>query len=98
MSRGGTQSRRQRRCGSTARGVRDWRAGFLKRLEQLAQSINVKRARQIILEVDGKVPTDDAAEAAILQPLAVQPTDLVIVIRKFGAVDGLPRIASVTSL
>ena len=71
---------------------------FLKRLDQLAQSINVKRARQIILEVDGNLPVDEAAEAAVLQSLAGQPTDMAIVIRKFCAVDGLPRISSVTQL
>jgi hypothetical protein len=56
--------------------------GFMKRLEALAQSINVRHARQIIIEVDGNLPDDPATEDALLEPLKVTGNDLVVVIKK----------------
>jgi hypothetical protein len=36
---------------------------IMKRLEALERSISFRRSRQIILEVDGNLPVDEAAEA-----------------------------------
>ena len=69
-----------------------------KRIEALEQRANSRAARQVLIEVDGDLPVDEAAETALLQPLALQRRDLVIRVCKFVVVEGLPRIASVTSL
>ena len=54
--------------------------------------------QNIVIEVDGGQPDDDAAVDALLAPLAVRRHDTVIAVKKFAVVEGLPRIASVTSL
>ena len=46
--------------------------------------------------VDGNKPADEAAEAELLEPLAVQPDDIVVVVKRFVAVQDLPRISSIT--
>jgi hypothetical protein len=70
---------------------------LLKRLEQIAEKINVKQARWIVLEVDGNLPENEEAEAALLGPLAIHNNDTVVTVRKFCAVEGLPCV-SVTVL
>jgi hypothetical protein len=69
-----------------------------KRIEALEQKANSRGARWIVIEVDGNLPDDDAAIDALLAPLSVGRQDTVAVIKKFVVVEGLPRIASVTSL
>jgi hypothetical protein len=71
---------------------------LLKRLDAIAQSINVKQARWIVLEVDGNLDDDEAAVEALLEPLAIHNTDTVVTVKKFGAVEGLPCVGSVTIL
>ena len=69
-----------------------------KRIEALEAKANSRGARWIILEVDGNSPDDAAAIDALLAPLSVGRQDTVVAIKKFVVVEGLPRIASVTSL
>ena len=69
-----------------------------KRIEALEAKANSRGARWIVIEVDGGQPDDDAAVDALLAPLAVRRHDTVIAVKKFAVVEGLPRIASVTSL
>ena len=72
-----------------------------KRIEALEAKANSRGARWIVVEVNGNLDGDEAAEKALdalLQPLAVQRHDTVIAVKKFVVVEGLPRIASVTSL
>ena len=72
--------------------------GFLKRLDQLARSVNVKRARQIVVLVDGN-NEDQSAAGAIVQELAPGPRDLVIYLARFGGKDpNLPRLGSITPI
>ena len=76
-------------------------SGIEKRIEALEAKANSRGARWIVVEVDGNLDGDEAAEKALdalLQPLAVQRHDTVIAVKKFAVVEGLPRIASVTSL
>ena len=51
-----------------------------------------------MLEVDGNLPDVDAAIDALLAPLSVGRQDMVVAVKKFVCVAGLPRVASVTSL
>ena len=69
-----------------------------KRIEALEAKANSRGARWIVLEVDGNSPDDAAAIDALLAPLSVGRQDTVVAIKKFVVVEGLPRIASVTSL
>ena len=52
--------------------------GIEKRIAALAGKIGSRRARQIIIEVDGNLPVDERSEAALIQPLALQRHDMVI--------------------
>ena len=79
-----------------------------KRIEALEARANSRGARWIVIEVDGNLPDDDlspealakgdAAIDALLAPLCVGRQDTGVAIKKFVVVEGLPRIASVTSL
>jgi len=69
-----------------------------KRIEALEKRANSRGARWIVIEVDGNRPDDDATIDALLAPLSVRRHVTVVTIKKFAVVEGLPRIASVTSL
>jgi hypothetical protein len=69
-----------------------------KRIEALEAKADSRGARWIVLEVDGSLPDDEAAIDALLAPLSVRRHDTVVAIKKFVVVEGLPRVASVTSL
>lgn len=72
--------------------------GFLRRLEQLAQTISFQRTRLIIVWVDGTVQDRSAADA-IVQELEVTPDDTVIYLARFSGADtDLPRLGSITDL
>ena len=69
-------------------------SSFTKRLEALEQKISFRRARQIVILVDGNNEDQSGADA-IVQKLDVTDDDLVVVVRKFADAAGLPRIHSV---
>jgi hypothetical protein len=72
--------------------------GFLKRLENLAQSIKVRRRRWITVLVDGNSEDQSAADA-IVQELEVTPDDIVIYLARFSGADpDLPRLGGITDL
>jgi hypothetical protein len=68
----------------------------LKKLAKLEQALRWQRPRFVTLLVDGTKPADEAAEAALLEPLGLQPDDIVVAVTRFVDVEGLPRIQSVT--
>ena len=69
-----------------------------KRIEALAQRIGSRRARQIIILVDGD-KEDQSATDAIVQELDVRSKDLVIYLARFSGTDpDLPRLGSITDL
>ena len=73
-------------------------SGLLKRIAQLEKTIRFERARFIVIEIDGRQEEDKEAQAALLAELAVTPSDLVVAIRRFGSVEGLPKVHSVAPL
>ena len=71
-------------------------SAILKKLAVMERLIRFRKPRFITMLVDGNKPADEAAEAALLEPLAVQPDDTVVVVKRFVDVEDLPRVASVT--
>ena len=72
--------------------------GFLRRLEQLAQTIRIRRPRWITILVDGNSEDQSAADT-IVQELEVTPDDTVIYLARFSGTDpDLPRLGSITDL
>ena len=72
--------------------------GIEKRIDALAQRIGSKRARQIVVLVDGNAEDQSAAEA-LVQELGVGRNDLVIFLGRFtGDKSDLPRLGSITDL
>ena len=71
-------------------------SAILKKLAVMERLIRFRKPRFITMLVDGNKPADEAAEAALLEPLAVQPDDIVVVVKRFVDVEDLPRISSIT--
>jgi hypothetical protein len=70
-------------------------SSITKKLDGLERLIRFRAPRFITILVDGTKPPDEAAEAALLQPLDVQPDDIVVAVKKFVDLDDLPRLQSV---
>ena len=70
-------------------------SAILKKLAVMERLIRFKKPRLITMLVDGNKPGDEEAEAALLEPLAVQPQDTVVVVKRFVDVEGLPRVGSI---
>ena len=65
--------------------------GFLRRQEQLAQTIRIRRPRWITILVDGNSEDQSGADT-IVQELEVTPDDTVIYLVRFSGTDpDLPR-------
>ena len=71
-------------------------SALLKKLASMERLLRFKKPRFITVLVDGNKPADEVAEAALLEPLAVQPDDIVVVVKRFAVVADLPRISSIT--
>jgi hypothetical protein len=72
--------------------------GIEKRIDALAQRIGSRRARQIIILVDGDKEDQSAADA-IVQELGVKPKDVVIYLGRFtGDKSELPKLGNITPL
>ena len=71
-------------------------SAILKKLASMERLLRFRKPRFITMLVDGNKPADEAAEAALLEPLAVQPDDIVVVVKRFVEIDDLPRISSIT--
>jgi hypothetical protein len=72
--------------------------GIEKRIDALAQRIGSRRARQIVVLVDGDQEDQSAAEA-LVQELGPGRNDLAIFLGRFtGDKSELPRIGSITNL
>jgi hypothetical protein len=52
-----------------------------------------RKPRIIGVMVDGNKPFAEEAMAELLKPFDVQPEDTVVVVNRFGCVEGLPRVA-----
>jgi hypothetical protein len=71
-------------------------SAILKKLAVMERLIRFRKPRFITMLVDGNKPADEEAEAALLEPLAVQPDDIVVVVKRFVEIEDLPRISSIT--
>ena len=65
-----------------------------KRIEALEARINSRGARWILLEADSNLSDDDPAIEELLAPLFVRRHDVVIAVKKFAVIEGLPRVAA----
>ena len=71
-------------------------SAILKKLAVMERLIRFRKPRFITMLVDGNKPGDEVAEVALLEPLAVQPDDIVVVVKRFVEIEDLPRISSIT--
>jgi hypothetical protein len=72
--------------------------GIEKRLAALADKIGSRRARHIVILVDGD-QDDQSAGDALVQTLDVKRNDLVIYLARFtGDRSDLPKLGSITPL
>ena len=67
-----------------------------KQLDRIERFIKFRAPRFITVAEDGNKPHDEEAVAALLEPLAIQSDDIVVVVKRFVEVDDLPRVVSVT--
>jgi hypothetical protein len=72
--------------------------GIEKRLQALADKIGSRRARHIVILVDGEKEDQSAADA-LVQTLDVKRNDLVVYLARFtGDRSDLPKVVSVDPL
>jgi hypothetical protein len=68
----------------------------LKWLERMEGLVRWRKPRIIGVMADGNKPFGDEAMAELLKPFDVQPEDTVVVVKRFGCVEGLPRVSATT--